>query len=525
MVAGEPVRACAHSCYAIEAMGGLSRRLKENRSWETGWAAKEGLCIDDLKTDAVKNDFYVEHAPFAMAIEVDNVCNLACRMCSADRSSRVENDPVHNRWAGRLQYLPRWEGNILELGPKRLIFGTYEGFHASADLQKTETLWTTERAEIRLPDVNADLESLVIRLSPESIGKAFTVSVNGEVKYSNPAGRTFLQDIIVDLNAYFFDLCLVFETMTEPSAGFHGPVGIGLERVAITRNSAIRPATQLLHNRFPGTDHWIEADAFLFTELFPKGVQQQLLKIVGGEPMINKHVPRIIKHLAKTGDLKKQRISFTTNGTVFNKKVFKQAEKFKRMIVAVSIDGIGDSIEYIRHGVRWKILQDNLKRMMSVNNVNLFVSNTLQAYNALEITDVLRFCDQLNLRCSSNVINFPSYLSIGVLPPEVRKKVIERLRAYTDEHADLASHNRSNALKLINTLESSTRPFLPEELRKFMLFTNDIDSSRGQSIKRTFPELIRLLEKAGYPWIDEHFYFPVEKGKSGLLKARSRKAS
>lgn len=509
MVAGEPVPDCAHSCIAVEALGGFSRRLMENKSWETEWGPQVGLTIDNLKDKAVRNDFYVESAPFDMAIEIDNVCNLACRMCSAERSSRVENDPVHSRWAGRNLHLPKWKDNTLELGPNRLIFGTYKGFHAFDRLQKVKTLWTTARAEMHLPNVNEYLETVEIRLAPESVGRQIHISINGRGIYSNNAE----QNIIIDLKSHFADLCLVFESETGHSTNFNSPVGIGLEYVAIKRSGSIRPSTQLLYNRFPGKNHWMEADAFLFEELFPKGVQQQRLRIEGGEALINKNVARIIKNLTKNGNSKNQRISFTTNGTVFNEDVFKQAKKFKLMVIAVSIDAIGESIEYIRHGVRWNVVEKNLKRMRSVKNVYLIASNTLQAYNALEISEVLRFCDRIKIRCFSSVINFPRYLSIISLPPIVREKAIQRLQAYTDENKNDASQNRMTALTFISALKSSRRPFDPQELRKFMLFTNDLDSSRGQNIRETFPELVRLIEKAGYPWIDEHFYFPVEQAR------------
>jgi hypothetical protein len=36
-----------------------------------------------------------------------------------------------------------------------------------------------------------------------------------------------------------------------------------------------------------------------------------------------------------------------------------------------------------------------------------------------------------------------------------------------------------------------------------MLFTNDLDMSRGQRLADANGELIELLARAGYPWIDE----------------------
>ena len=505
MVAGEMVPDCAY-CRDTEALGGYSRRLRENQSWETGWVAREGVSIADLKAEAGRNDYFVPYAPFDMDIEIDNRCNLSCRMCGADRSSRIENDPVHRRWAGRLQTLPRWADNEMALAPERVIDGIYVGFYPAGDVQKAAALWTRGKAEIRLPEVNERLTSLEIRLTEESIVRELRLFLNDALVYESAGSGIPRRDITVDLGSYYQDLCLRFESDTVVSPDFNGPLGVGLLRLAVRRDKKTRPASQLMYSRFPARNHWMMEDDFLFKELFPPGVKQKGLKIVGGEPLFNPNVLRVLHHLAEKGDSRELRISFTTNGTVYNEKVFRLAKKFKCYIVAVSIDAIGPGLEYIRHGVRWRTLEKNIGRMASTRNVHLIASTTLQAYNALEIVEVFRFCDRSGLECFSSVVVNPGYLGIAVLPPEVRTVAARRLKAYIDDGRPGFAGNKQSALTLAHALESPATAFAPAELRRFMLFNNDLDRSRKENIRDAFPELVDLIERAGYPWIGEYLF-------------------
>jgi len=52
-----------------------------------------------LKTQSVPEDPPLSPTPRVLQLEVGNLCNLKCRMCSGTFSSRIELDPVHNQWA------------------------------------------------------------------------------------------------------------------------------------------------------------------------------------------------------------------------------------------------------------------------------------------------------------------------------------------------------------------------------------------------------------------------------------------
>lgn len=84
----------------------------------------------------------------------------------------------------------------------------------------------------------------------------------------------------------------------------------------------------------------------------------------------------------------------------------------------------------------------------------------------------------------------PPYLSPMVLPPTGRRLAIERLRSYAV--GDCLPKNRELVLGLAGGLENVGGPEIFDEkvMRSFMLFTNDLDITRGQSFPDTHLELL-----------------------------------
>jgi hypothetical protein len=58
-------------------------------------------------------------------------------------------------------------------------------------------------------------------------------------------------------------------------------------------------------------------------------------------------------------------------------------------------------------------------------------------------------------------------------------------------------------LSLARYLDELTTPLNHELMREFMLFTNDLDVTRGQSFRASHSEFVELLAKDGFEWTDE----------------------
>ena len=92
----------------------------------------------------------------------------------------------------------------------------------------------------------------------------------------------------------------------------------------------------------------------------------------------------------------------------------------------------------------------------------------------------------------------PRYLAIWVLPPAIRRVAAERLRAYAD--GDCRPHHLDMVRGLADQLQPNLETFDARLLRDFMLFTNDLDVSRGQSFRDVHHELFDLMAEAGIEW-------------------------
>lgn len=91
---------------------------------------------------------------------------------------------------------------------------------------------------------------------------------------------------------------------------------------------------------------------------------------VGGEPTIWDIHWEVMNDLVKTGQAKNVRIRYNTNLARVNHRghdLYKLLPHFKTVQICASIDGTGDIVEYIRHGLKWEQWLDNFKRGVFLN--------------------------------------------------------------------------------------------------------------------------------------------------------------
>jgi len=193
----------------------------------------------------------------------------------------------------------------------------------------------------------------------------------------------------------------------------------------------------------------------------------------------------------------------TTNGTVVKSPWLGLAERFRHLSLNISVDGFGKYYEYIRYPGRWNTITRNIEILRNRPHTSVMVIATLQAYNALNIVDLFKYLDSIGLDFYAYPVTHPPYLSPTVLPPCARRLAIERLRSYAE--GDCLSAHRELVLGLAGGLENvrDADGFDEELMRAFMLFTNDLDATRGQSFRETHEELLQLITDAGFTWTNE----------------------
>ena len=228
--------------------------------------------------------------------------------------------------------------------------------------------------------------------------------------------------------------------------------------------------------------------------------QVKRLYFIGGEPLLVREVRGLLEGLIAAGHSHEIELSFVSNGSVVPRWLSLGAH-FRRVDFAVSIDGFAEHYEYIRYPGNWLQLTKHLQQIREIPNINLIVTSTIQINNALNITNLFRYLDSVDISFMAYLLHWPRYLAATALPAAIRQVAAARLREYGD--GDCRPQHRALVASLAAQFDTGGNTVDPFLLRDFMLFTNDIDASREQSIHRTDPELVELLAQAGFPWTDE----------------------
>jgi MoaA/NifB/PqqE/SkfB family radical SAM enzyme len=228
--------------------------------------------------------------------------------------------------------------------------------------------------------------------------------------------------------------------------------------------------------------------------------QVQRLYFVGGEPLLVKEIGELLQRLIDAGVASEMVLAVVSNGTITNSWL-DVTRHFKRLDLVTSIDGFAEHYDYIRYPARWEKVVASLRAFRQLPNASLGAAVTLQVYNALTITTLFRYFDSIDLAFHAWPVHVPRYLSVDAMPPPVRKLAAERLSAYAD--GDCHDRHRDLVRGLAEYVRPKSEAFDPGLLRDFMLFTNDLDLSRGQNIADVDSELVGLIDRAGFPWTPE----------------------
>jgi MoaA/NifB/PqqE/SkfB family radical SAM enzyme/SAM-dependent methyltransferase len=264
-----------------------------------------------------------------------------------------------------------------------------------------------------------------------------------------------------------------------------------------------------------GASPWFD-DIPRLAQLIASGIDgNATLSLIGGEPFINDRTWRLLDALVERAVAPNLYIALTTNGQHQSRRFEKLAPLFRGVTVALSIDGHGKLYEYLRHGASWARLLDNLPWFQELSNVQPIVVPTFQSANALEMVPLLRFLDQYGFGLGFNAVNWPARLQPTNLPPNIRRIAAGRLRTYLESECRQA--NVSVVRGYCTALEDAGDTFDAALFNEFMMFTNDLDAERGESLREAAPELIALVYAAGLTWTGARRYITAARASSEFL--------
>lgn len=173
----------------------------------------------------------------------------------------------------------------------------------------------------------------------------------------------------------------------------------------------------------PTFSNWVNDDTAWANFLLSVDNTPNLYRIhfMGGEPMLNKRFYQIIDYLIEKNrtDIS---ISFVTNGTIYDDKLYNKLKKFKSCDIEISIESIGKTNLYIRQpGIDSTLI--NIKKLMAqqTDKFHIVLRSVPQLLNVNDYHEYILFAWENKLSIQSIPLSRPAYLAIRVLPWIIRQ--------------------------------------------------------------------------------------------------------
>lgn len=218
---------------------------------------------------------------------------------------------------------------------------------------------------------------------------------------------------------------------------------------------------------------------------FEKFKNLRAFVIKGGEPLFDKKTLAFLSRLADSERAASSVVTIFTNG-VFVKKNIELLKKFKTLRLMFSFEGTGSLYQYIRGGeIDFDNFAENVSSAVSFENIHPCFMYTPQAYNIFDFPKAFEFVTKFNNEFFKNKLNDrnlntvfsntlaePSYLSIPVLPFDLRQKAVEKIKSSGFSKLQVAT----GLMAFLN------QPQNEKDYINFLKFTKKLDQLRQQKI-------------------------------------------
>jgi glutamate-1-semialdehyde 2,1-aminomutase len=502
MADGEKISPCMR-CYQEEDSVGQSRRTIQNETW----LAKTGRTREDFVQEARDDSWKIRNRPGFLQLNLGNLCNLACRMCSSQYSSRIESDSVHNKWMpAAYPDVAHWRGKKLTFGPRQFFGVDYSGFYAYECCGDYALRWSNGNGIVSF-EIPPGTRVARLGLSLRTMGGSspVTIRLNGSEIFSGQIGPEWKQEFEAPVLSNRPMLELEIRSGATDVGG--RPLGVALLDAWIERHpqGAAQTCNDRGLTRLSANQPWWGGDEVMFDEILGQPENVEYIIFQGGEPFLVKEFDRILDLLIERGVATNVTFEIVSNMTSLKDSTIAKLARLKKVLLEVSIDGIADVLEYIRYPAKWSEIQANIARVTTLPNLTLTFTTAVQIYNLHHIPDVLRYCDAHDIDVHTHFLVGPRYLNVLVMPPVAREAAMEQLRDYlAGEHARPA--NRGCAEYMLTFLTQNAGTHYRDEFDSFLKFTNDLDVSRNQSFRESYPHLVEWFFEASQVWTDETRY-------------------
>ena len=213
----------------------------------------------------------------------------------------------------------------------------------------------------------------------------------------------------------------------------------------------------------------------------------EVLCLTGGEPFLIKQYYDFLDYLIENDLSKNIIVELYTNCSVYNEKMIEKLLKFKAVRLVVSIDGVGKTAEYIRHGTKWETVKQNIFAFAQLP-FYLHFNTAISPYTLFDVYRLSEFLVELyernkNIKTKCYSVITPIELHYNNMSVEHRKIAIDQI----DKACEiLVQDNFKIFVKELQDLKNILITNDPIDPNRFIEFTQRLDSIRNENFEEVF---------------------------------------
>ena len=239
---------------------------------------------------------------------------------------------------------------------------------------------------------------------------------------------------------------------------------------------------------------------------------------MGGEPTMNPRLEQFLDFFIKE-EKTNFAVSFVTNGTRYIPTLIEKMKKFSRADIDISIESVLENNYYIRQGLKKDQYLNNIKSFLShrSENFQICLKPVISLLQAPTFPELITYFLENDIVTESNTCSNPAYLSINVLPFDLRQQYLpkfEKTLARLDEVisnynrnteivmsrvTNLNAINLRSELTLVYNMLKMPDPDNADALRKELVYwLSKWDTIYNQDARDYYPEWTDFLNQYDY---------------------------
>lgn len=274
--------------------------------------------------------------------------------------------------------------------------------------------------------------------------------------------------------------------------------------------------SQMEWNQADFNNYWHEKPEF-WAEVFDQIPNIKQLYFAGGEPLLIKEHRIFLEEIIRRGYADKILLRYNSNALLVDDAMIDLWKHFRKVKFSISIDGIGERLEYIRYPTDWKKLEAVLWKLEAApDHIHTNIELAVQLLNIKHIPEFIKWkitSGFKKLNMGTNVVGqqlgggianahllwIPTWMNLRVLPKadkEHVRELFEELKDwlwvnYTQDREFWVTnpYGWKRWEGMLDFMDSEDQSYLLPDFKEFI---TTMDKQRKTDFKQVFPELAHL---------------------------------